>query len=563
MSPLNRGPMLGPRMPPVGMRPMAPPRFGGRPPHPGMPSRLPLPYPVNPMFGPMRQRLPPLGPGGPPPMFGPRVRGMSPMLMGPMMGPRGMGPRGPPMRPAPRNMMPSQGLPHMRPRLPPCGINVKAKAINNAKKVSKLEELELKKPWMTDEIRSEIQKKNKLYAKAKKNKDAKEWEEFKDLRNKVTRMIRDAKTEYLAKNPEQAELYGNDTAPYDVRDENYLSSEEEEQKNFCEVCDRDFPSKECLARHISEHRVCGIEGCSFSAHSKLVEKHIGMQHSTGLYHRMKNLSSPEDIENWILERKRRYPTKANIEHLKAVESEKRQRFEVIKEKKSLTKPSTGLSGAKKVTKRKNRRRTTAAVVPLKISEPQIYQGVAPFAGTLTLQELSDDVEHSLIEDSDDEKNKKKISDTSDNDEIIKTRSCETKNPVSLCLVADYGTDSDGDNGPAEVPLKKIRVDSGDIQNSPDPSHPNDNSNHNKFGSSDNNNRRKQPKSTGRTSQNTTNGKNEQRGKQLQRSSEHSNRKGTIKRNLQLLNNLLSRSIQHERNLIAQCLKYIFDNKYFE
>lgn len=66
-----------------------------------------------------------------------------------------------------------------------------------------VQELELKKPWMTDEIRNEIQKKNKLYAKAKKNKDAKEWEEFKDLRNKVTRMIRDAKNDYLAKHPEQ------------------------------------------------------------------------------------------------------------------------------------------------------------------------------------------------------------------------------------------------------------------------------------------------------------------------------------------------------------------------
>lgn len=65
------------------------------------------------------------------------------------------------------------------------------------------QELELKKPWMTSEIRTEIQKKNKLYAKAKKNKDAKEWEEFKDLRNKVTRMIRDAKNEYLSKNPDQ------------------------------------------------------------------------------------------------------------------------------------------------------------------------------------------------------------------------------------------------------------------------------------------------------------------------------------------------------------------------
>lgn len=58
---------------------------------------------------------------------------------------------------------------------------------------------------MTDEIRSEIQKKNRLYAKAKKNKNTIEWEEFKDLRNKVTRLIRDAKNEYLAKHPEQGD----------------------------------------------------------------------------------------------------------------------------------------------------------------------------------------------------------------------------------------------------------------------------------------------------------------------------------------------------------------------
>lgn len=67
----------------------------------------------------------------------------------------------------------------------------------------------MKKPWMTNEIRSVIQKKNKLYAKAKKNKDAKEWEEFKDLRNKVTRMIRDAKSEYFTKHPDQVFLNFN------------------------------------------------------------------------------------------------------------------------------------------------------------------------------------------------------------------------------------------------------------------------------------------------------------------------------------------------------------------
>ncbi|XP_033221279.1 DNA-binding protein K10-like [Belonocnema kinseyi] len=193
MSPLNWGgsplEMRGPPMAMFGMRP-PPPRFGGRMP---MPPRPPPPmggmFPPMPMR-PMRPRMPPprpgtiMRPGGPLPMFGPRFNFMNfgPHMGFPMMGPRG--PRGLLLRPGPRAMPP--------PKVPPGNNALKNKAIN-AKKAVKLEEIDLKKPWMTVEIRSEIQKKNKLYAKAKKSKDSKEWEEFKDLRNKVTRMIRDAK----------------------------------------------------------------------------------------------------------------------------------------------------------------------------------------------------------------------------------------------------------------------------------------------------------------------------------------------------------------------------------
>ncbi|EGI63111.1 hypothetical protein G5I_08558 [Acromyrmex echinatior] len=164
-----------------------------------------------------RQRLPPppprpVGgvsrPNGMLPRFpgGPRARGMAPIV--PSMGPRL--PRGPPMRPWPRRMPPlPQMMPPIRIRYNTGNGNAKGKTGNPKK--SKIEELELKKPWMTDEIRNEIQRKNKLYAKAKKNKDAVEWEEFKDLRNKVTRMIRDAKNEYLAKHPEQGNQKTDDS----------------------------------------------------------------------------------------------------------------------------------------------------------------------------------------------------------------------------------------------------------------------------------------------------------------------------------------------------------------
>ena len=151
MSPLNRGPLPGPRMLPAGMRPPLPRFHGVRPPMPGMPPRMPPPPIGGPpaMFGPMRHRMmlprPPPGmgpmrpgPGVPPLMFGPRGRGIVPPLMPPMMGPKGMRLCGPPMRPRPR-LLPPQGLPHMRPRFPIGNGNAKGKPMNSAKKVNKLE----------------------------------------------------------------------------------------------------------------------------------------------------------------------------------------------------------------------------------------------------------------------------------------------------------------------------------------------------------------------------------------------------------------------------------------
>lgn len=70
------------------------------------------------------------------------------------------------------------------------------------------------------------------------------------------------------------------------------------------MCDRDFYTEDMLQKHIQEHKTCNIDGCTFTAHPKIVEKHISMQHYTGLYNRMKNFMGEEDIEKWRAERKR-------------------------------------------------------------------------------------------------------------------------------------------------------------------------------------------------------------------------------------------------------------------
>lgn len=38
-----------------------------------------------------------------------------------------------------------------------------------------------------------------------------------------------------------------------------------------------------------------------------------MQHATGLYKRIGKLDNPEEIKKWRDERKKKYPTKENIE----------------------------------------------------------------------------------------------------------------------------------------------------------------------------------------------------------------------------------------------------------
>lgn len=63
---------------------------------------------------------------------------------------------------------------------------------------------------------------------------------------------------------------------------------------------------------MSQHRTCKIDGCKFTAHAKIVENHIKLQHVTGLYDKIRNISSPEDIAKWIEERKRKFPIRENV-----------------------------------------------------------------------------------------------------------------------------------------------------------------------------------------------------------------------------------------------------------
>ena len=73
---------------------------------------------------------------------------------------------------------------------------------------------------------------------------------------------------------------------------------------FCDRCDRSLRSQELLDAHIAEHVTCGIDGCPFAAHPKVVDLHVQMQHKTGKAQIIMELTSPEEINKWREGRKR-------------------------------------------------------------------------------------------------------------------------------------------------------------------------------------------------------------------------------------------------------------------
>ena len=54
--------------------------------------------------------------------------------------------------------------------------------------------------WLTDELKQEIETKNKLYKKSLETKKEEDWKEYKALRNKITRQMRKAKKDQISDN---------------------------------------------------------------------------------------------------------------------------------------------------------------------------------------------------------------------------------------------------------------------------------------------------------------------------------------------------------------------------
>ncbi|KAI1302336.1 Nuclear fragile X mental retardation-interacting protein 1 [Halotydeus destructor] len=91
---------------------------------------------------------------------------------------------------------------------------------------------------------------------------------------------------------------------------NYRKSFEPQSRITCDACNQTFFSDEELKSHLAEHVTCGLEGCSFQAHYKIVLSHQNGQHFNmkSMASKLIKLETPEDIAKWRQERKKNFPT---------------------------------------------------------------------------------------------------------------------------------------------------------------------------------------------------------------------------------------------------------------
>ncbi|XP_011351931.1 nuclear fragile X mental retardation-interacting protein 1 isoform X2 [Ooceraea biroi] len=517
MSPLNRGSLMGPRMPGAGARPLPPPRFGIGP--PGTP-RIPPP-PINP-FGhmPMRNRLPPPArlpggvsrPNGMLPLFpgGPRARGMAPIVP-PMVPPRGAGPpRAPPPRPwfrrmAPIPPMPPVHIPHMphvRRRFNADNGNVKGKPMNNTRKVNKLEAL----------------------------------------------------------------LYPDDE---DEEDESNIVSDED---TSCRerVCNREFPPKETVFED-GDH-TCGIDGCTYTANSLLVEKHMRVEHDKHIlvvYQDPKNTNMSTSVVQYMMDRRRRFlQIRKNLE---AMESEKLEKKEIKQTCNKKPKKTTNTREKKsKIRKRRIREFDNDSVCTV-----DTYKGLRPFPGIGEEEEdktclyIDKEIEQAdLCE--------KVICNLSDEDvpQIIIPESTNASVPT---LVADYEDGTDDDEPPEVLPIKKLKTYLQDDKTTKDAVN-GETCGQIKEKTSDALQISTPPTDAECTDANAKSNKrsrndidkcqDKQKNNKKQNCRERTainkkNESNSHKYHNKFLESLLSRDIQHERNLICQCMRYIIDNNFFD
>lgn len=99
---------------------------------------------------------------------------------------------------------------------------------------------------------------------------------------------------------------------------------------YCKFCQEGFASENELFQHRKSHEKCPYESCKFNANGKAIAEHVQRVHlKSSTLVKIQDLTTPEQIEKWKEERRKRYPTTANILLRQQVQEERFERGEKL------------------------------------------------------------------------------------------------------------------------------------------------------------------------------------------------------------------------------------------
>ncbi|KAK6194563.1 hypothetical protein SNE40_000177 [Patella caerulea] len=302
---------------------------------------------------------------------------------------------------------------------------------------------------------------------------------------------------------------------------------------YCDVCDRGFKREDIYTKHVSEHQQCKVDGCPYVAAPKLVRLHFDLQHRTGFAKKIWCTESKEELDAWINERKRKYPTASNILKKKMALEEKQSRGEVLETKQF----------GKMRDRKKNHGRNRENNFKRKAEDGEELETMEKKIKTSPKKDMKEsDPLGMLIQ----RKSSGTTSDPDGEDSMV----CESTNALSAILTCyadsdDSKSDTEEDGITKVTDTKKTKMEDGnvlEVENTEIIDDKNITRKNKEGGTNDNNNNKSEVL------------KNKPNTKQTD--GHHPYNKPS------LLEMLLAKEIRHERNVILQCVHYIVKKNFF-